>query len=634
MRVVHLNTHDVEGGAARLALRLAQGQRAHGHEAHLLVGRKSLPGDLSQRFDPCPDETLRPFCEAARLPYFHFQGSHALPGHPAVRAADVVHVHNIHFDYCNPASLSFLSHARPTVWTWHDLYPATGFCLHPGDCAAWADGCASCPRECLNAPWTEGEAWPGDRPGRLGPALALAWKKYVYAHARLTVACPSEWMRRQVARSPVADIPVAVVPNGIDTAVFAPGDRMAARARLGIPGDTLVLGAVAVQGVLDNPLKGGRVLLDVLDRLAEAFPGVLLVNVGSDAPSPHPRLKNIPFVAEPADLARVYAAMDIFVHAARAESFCLVAAEAMACGLPVVAAAVGPLPELVVDGETGFLCPPQDVAALAAACGRLAGESGTRAAMGRAGRERAVARFDCSGTEAGYLRLYEAAIEARRRAGPTVLAFDPATVPALLKTPAFWRAEAARTGRDPGDAPVAADPVARLLEELPPAYRDDLAPLAWKAEKTREVFALRGQGRLADALAVLEALLARWPEDLALWRTKGVTLGLMGQTEAALATLRRCLEGEAPLSDVWLNMADIHFRRHDLPACADALATFEGIDPKLRGFNHRLGLLRLAQGAPRRAIRAFVAELRLHGAPESVEPLRRAWRGRHGREAP
>ena len=75
-------------------------------------------------------------------------------------------------------------------------------------------------------------------------------------------------------------------------------------------------------------------------------------------------------------------------------------------------------------------------------------------------------------------------------------------------------------------------------------------------------------------------------------------------------------------------MADIHFRRGDLAACADALAVFEGIDSKLRGFQHRLGLLRLAQGRPRQAIRAFVAELRLHGAPESVEPLRTAWKQR------
>jgi glycosyltransferase involved in cell wall biosynthesis len=65
----------------------------------------------------------------------------------------------------------------------------------------------------------------------------------------------------------------------------------------------------------------------------------------------------------------------------------------MACGLPVVAARTGGIPEAVVDGETGLLVPPGDAAALARALARLADDSELRVRLGAAGRVRAVAEF-------------------------------------------------------------------------------------------------------------------------------------------------------------------------------------------------------------------------------------------------
>uniref|UniRef100_I2Q7M1 Glycosyltransferase n=1 Tax=Desulfovibrio sp. U5L TaxID=596152 RepID=I2Q7M1_9BACT len=630
MHIVHLNTQDMEGGAARVALRLAQGQRRAGHAASLLVGRKNLPGDISFRFDLGDDPDLRAFCEAARLPYLHFQGSHGLTAHPVVAAADVLHVHNLHFDYANPFSLSFLSHAKPTIWTWHDLFPTTGLCLHPGGCPAWERGCTPCDRQRLNDPW-DGKIVPPPvgETALAGPGLSLAWKRLLYAHCHLTVVCPSEWMRRQAEHFGPADLPVTVVRNGVDTAVFRPGDRRKARERLGLPQDAFVLGAVAVLGALDNPLKGGKHLLAVLDYVSRRHPGCLLLNVGADGPPPHPLVRNIPYLENLEDVAQTYAAMDAFVHAAAAESFCLVAAEAMACGLPVAAFAAGPLPEVVVDGVTGWLCPPGDASDLAEACLRLAQDPDCRRAMGQAGRERAVALFDFVRTQDAYQRLYEAETQDRHRTPPVVRAFDLATLPAILKTPAFLRAEGEKTGRDLARLAPTGDLAARLLEELPTQSRDLLSPLLDKARKTRRVFDLRVQGRMPEALALLEELITAWPDDLPLTRTLGVTLGLMGRPREAVATLQRCLEADPPLSDAWLNIADVHLRAGDLEACGRALRAFASIDPDLKGFNLRRGLLLAAQGRPRSAVRALLTELRLHGTPEVVTPLRQAWARRH-----
>jgi glycosyltransferase involved in cell wall biosynthesis len=84
--------------------------------------------------------------------------------------------------------------------------------------------------------------------------------------------------------------------------------------------------------------------------------------------------------------------------------------EAMAAGLPVIASAVGGVPELVVDGETGILVPPGDVAALADAIARVLTDADLRTSFGAAGRRRAEERFDVAAFRAAHVRLYRDAL--------------------------------------------------------------------------------------------------------------------------------------------------------------------------------------------------------------------------------
>jgi glycosyltransferase involved in cell wall biosynthesis len=100
------------------------------------------------------------------------------------------------------------------------------------------------------------------------------------------------------------------------------------------------------------------------------------------------------FTGEVEDPAEVYAAADLVVIPSRYEGFGFVAAEAALAGLPVVASDVSSLRELVRDGETGRLVPPEDAAALAAALKELAEDRARASAMGRAARTLARERFD------------------------------------------------------------------------------------------------------------------------------------------------------------------------------------------------------------------------------------------------
>jgi glycosyltransferase involved in cell wall biosynthesis len=121
----------------------------------------------------------------------------------------------------------------------------------------------------------------------------------------------------------------------------------------------------------------------------------------------------VELLGERNDVSELLSAADVFVLSSRSEGLPLSIVEAMAAGLPVVAASVGGVPELVVDGETGFLIPPADEAALASALERLVADADLRRRMGAAGRARAEALFDLPTFHRLHLGLYGDELAAR-----------------------------------------------------------------------------------------------------------------------------------------------------------------------------------------------------------------------------
>jgi glycosyltransferase involved in cell wall biosynthesis len=109
---------------------------------------------------------------------------------------------------------------------------------------------------------------------------------------------------------------------------------------------------------------------------------------------------------------------DVFLLPSETEAFGLAALEAMACEVPVVATAVGGLPEVVVDGETGYLRPVGDVQAMAAAVLRLLEDDELRRGMGEAGRRRAVEIFSQDEIVGRYRTIYERVMGGEGRRSP------------------------------------------------------------------------------------------------------------------------------------------------------------------------------------------------------------------------
>ena len=116
------------------------------------------------------------------------------------------------------------------------------------------------------------------------------------------------------------------------------------------------------------------------------------------------------YQSDPVKVATFYQSADVFLHAARAENFPYTIIEALCCGVPVVATAVGGIPEQITDGFNGFLVPPRDSAAMAARAIELLYHRDLRRQISAQAGANARKKYDLNRQTAEYLRLYEQAL--------------------------------------------------------------------------------------------------------------------------------------------------------------------------------------------------------------------------------
>jgi glycosyltransferase involved in cell wall biosynthesis len=193
--------------------------------------------------------------------------------------------------------------------------------------------------------------------------------------------------------------PIEVIRNGVDVerAPYGPEARAAARRRLGVADEELLVGCVASL----YPKKDHRSLIEAFARLEPARLRAQLVMVGSGPLEADLRARaaqlglanRVMFVGSVPDPPALLPGFDVFALSSRYEGLPNALLEAMAAGLPAVATDVGGVAEVLEDGVSGLLAPAGDVPALAAALDRLLQDGQLRLEMGRRARELA-GRFD------------------------------------------------------------------------------------------------------------------------------------------------------------------------------------------------------------------------------------------------
>ncbi|MDD5707191.1 MAG: glycosyltransferase, partial [Kiritimatiellae bacterium] len=257
---------------------------------------------------------------------------------------DIIHLHWIS-QALSARALWALS--GPVIWTHHDWGAFTGGCRCPHRCRKFESGCGACP---LLSSLDESD---------LTRRTCLA-KHRLWRALRLRSVAVGNGIAADVRASHVlGSFPVAVIPNGIDTAVFQPCDRRHARALLGMDQNAFVVVAGAFSP--SSPWKGGRELISALTvwQQRRAADRVCIATVGRGRlpmPSaPGWTVHELGFLNSPQAMCQAYNTADVVVVPSLIESFGLFAAEAQSCGVPVVAFAGTGVSDIVRHGETGYL---------------------------------------------------------------------------------------------------------------------------------------------------------------------------------------------------------------------------------------------------------------------------------------
>jgi N-acetyl-alpha-D-glucosaminyl L-malate synthase BshA len=226
-------------------------------------------------------------------------------------------------------------------------------------------------------------------------------------HQSDAVVCVSRWLEQQTREVFAHDGPIEVVPNFVDQTRFRPRADAATRRQLSGDDRPLLLHTSNFR-----PLKRAVDTVEVLARLKSDAVLVLLGD-GPDLPLVREAavrlgvIDRLRFLGEVPDADTVTAACDVALFPSASESFGLAALESMACGVPVVASRVGGLPEVVAHGETGFLEPVGDVAAMAARTQQLLDDAELRRRCGEAAVRRATELFSLEQVLRQHEALYE-----------------------------------------------------------------------------------------------------------------------------------------------------------------------------------------------------------------------------------
>jgi glycosyltransferase involved in cell wall biosynthesis len=238
-------------------------------------------------------------------------------------------------------------------------------------------------------------------------SAAYRWVERALRPLTTVTVCVSENERRAgLAARACDELSTIVIRNGVSTKTLDVAKSQSVGLRLVMVG--------RLQAPKD-PITLVRALALVPRRDFEA----VLVGDGPERAAVEDEIRQlgvgpvVRLLGERTDVAELLATADVFVLSTHSEGLPLSVLEAMAAGLPVVAANVGGIPELVADGVSGLLVPPDDPDALAEAIERLLESPSLAQQLGHAGRRRVVENFDVEAVRKAHLALYRRMLASR-----------------------------------------------------------------------------------------------------------------------------------------------------------------------------------------------------------------------------
>lgn len=404
MKIVIINHSDTKGGASVVSYRLMEALRALGQDAVMLVAHKGSDNPAVHTVGPKWRLEASFMAEHMRIllgnglnraDMFKVSlGSNGLPlsRHPLVRNADAVFLNWVNQGMLSLREVTRIAARKTVVWTMHDMWNITGICHHAATCRRYTTmpGCGFCPLLHSGA-------------GRRDLSRRTWGRKVeTYLRGHISFVAVSSWLAARSAESTLMrGQHVSLIPNAFPTEYFTTDARTARRA-IGLPEGKKLIVMCAAR--LDDPVKGLDMAVDVLNRVADADAHAVLIGALRDPEAlaslrmPHTWLGT---VNDAAVMREIYAHSTAVISTSRYETLPGTLIEGQAAGCTPVAFDSGGQRDIITGSDEGFLIPPYDTAAFAAALDKALAEPLDRASL----HEAVVRKFSATAVAKAYLDL-------------------------------------------------------------------------------------------------------------------------------------------------------------------------------------------------------------------------------------
>lgn len=364
MKVIHLNTYEGNGGAGRACLRLSDALNAAGVSSKVMVYFQFKESTKTDTFSKSPFQKAKAIfnilaerylskavSKAVKTPFSLQWFGRSIIHHPAVKEADIIHLHWVNHGFLSPKFLAQLDELeKPIVWTFHDSNAFTGGCHVRYECENYFKECGFCPLlkfsgkdDFSHKNWLR--------------------KKKAYSMLNCHIVAPSNWMANSVHLSSLMGFrKVSVIPNTIETNVFKPYVKAEAKKILKINPDKFVMMSGFMPSKNDKH-KGTSYLIDALNDLATR-PGINKENIelvifgnksNVDMPDFPFKTTFLGSINNDEHLAKCYSAADVFIAPSLEDNLPNTVMESLSCATPVVAFKTGGIPDMVKHLENGYL---------------------------------------------------------------------------------------------------------------------------------------------------------------------------------------------------------------------------------------------------------------------------------------
>lgn len=426
MKVVTLSTKDSFGGAARVAFRLVEEINDKAIDNLLLVNNKRtqsprvrLASDFHNplNFFTGKFEHIKShYLESRRLKNWHQYPNredrvfadldisllkNALTKVPF----DLLHLHWVGESYVNFTELADIK--TPIIWTIHDCSAFTGICTYFETCDKYKTHCGNCPQ--LHS----------------GKEKDLSYKvfstrKQRYQPLDFHIVSPSRWLAEAAHESALlAKYPVTVIPNGIDTKLFYPIDKMEAKKLLSLNAEkkTILFGGISA---IADPRKGGQFLAESLSMLSRVYPkdSIELLIFGAEDKSgvnfDFPT-KYLGYVDDEKDLNVAYNAADLTIVPSKYENFPNTILESLSAGTPVLAFNIGGNSDMIDHRVNGYLAQPYDTVDLMNGI-KFCLENNADNCLAVAARNKVMHNFKIEDIAQQYIQLYDNVLNKNKKA--------------------------------------------------------------------------------------------------------------------------------------------------------------------------------------------------------------------------